>query len=134
MNCYLHFTWLLILALSKKVICNNIDVELKNNKLSLKCNGENSFWKHEDLQLMDANKTLLLGSVWDDPRGQYICKEGSKEHTIDVFVRMCQNCVELDFGTISGFIVADIIMISLIAMAVYCVSGSETRRPARGKM
>ncbi|XP_069597399.1 uncharacterized protein [Ranitomeya imitator] len=43
----------------------------------------------------------------------------------------CMNCIELNPGTIAGFIVADVIMIGLIAMAVYFVSGSEMRRPAR---
>ncbi|KAM3920796.1 T-cell surface glycoprotein CD3 gamma chain-like [Leptodactylus fuscus] len=37
----------------------------------------------------------------------------------------------MDAGTIAGFIVADVIMIVLIATAVYFVSGSETRRPGR---
>ncbi|XP_018421637.1 PREDICTED: T-cell surface glycoprotein CD3 gamma chain [Nanorana parkeri] len=80
---------------------------------------------------------LDLGSVWNDPRGTYSCRQSSSDSStsdelfIDVYVRKCQNCIELDAGTICGFLIADFIMIGLIAMAVYFVSGSETRRPGR---
>ncbi|XP_040181374.1 T-cell surface glycoprotein CD3 gamma chain isoform X2 [Rana temporaria] len=78
----------------------------------------------------------IKGSVWNDPRGTYSCQEtdnvdSKKVKFIDVYVRKCQNCIELDAGTISGFIIADLIMIGFIAAAVYFVSGSETRRPGR---
>ena len=46
---------------------------------------------------------------------------------------MCENCIELDPGTISGIVVADVIITILIAVAVYCVSGSERGRSSRGK-
>ncbi|CAI9584330.1 unnamed protein product, partial [Staurois parvus] len=82
------------------------------------------------------NCLLNLGSVWNDPRGTYSCQDPDNKDVIkikfiDVYVRKCQNCIELDSGTISGFIIADLIMIGFIAMAVYFVSGSETRRPGR---
>ncbi|KAE8592465.1 hypothetical protein XENTR_v10018762 [Xenopus tropicalis] len=130
----LHIAWILVLMLALKATCKIIDASVKNNYLTLKCNSASSvIWKHNN-EIIEANNTDLdLGSLWNDPRGTYSCKasENENEKSIEVFVRMCQNCIELDTGTISGFIVADIIMIGLIAIAVYCVSGSESRRPAR---
>ncbi|KAE8592466.1 hypothetical protein XENTR_v10018762 [Xenopus tropicalis] len=132
----LHIAWILVLMLALKATCKIIDASVKNNYLTLKCNSASSvIWKHNN-EIIEANNTDLdLGSLWNDPRGTYSCKasENENEKSIEVFVRMCQNCIELDTGTISGFIVADIIMIGLIAIAVYCVSGSESRRPARGE-
>ncbi|CAN2387874.1 CD3d molecule [Pristimantis euphronides] len=78
---------------------------------------------------MTSNGQLNLGSLWNDPRGVYYLI-GDKKY-VHVYVRRCMNCIELDMRTIAGFIVADIIMIGLIAMAVYFVSGSEMRRPGR---
>ncbi|XP_040281546.1 T-cell surface glycoprotein CD3 gamma chain-like [Bufo bufo] len=89
-------------------------------------------WQKDGVML--ANGTdLNLGSLWNDPRGVY-CRINSnteKKDCVHVYVRRCMNCIELDPGTIAGFVVADVIMIGLITMAVYFVSGSETRRPGR---
>ncbi|XP_075047261.1 T-cell surface glycoprotein CD3 gamma chain-like [Mixophyes fleayi] len=112
----------------------------KGDKLFLKCPFQNYIWEKDGHDLPAFNdKDLDLGSLWNDPRGVYSCRETKTESNtetkkpqyIHVHVRKCQNCIELDAGTISGFLVADVIMIGLIAMAVYFVSGMETRRPGR---
>ncbi|NP_001079051.1 CD3g molecule S homeolog precursor [Xenopus laevis] len=137
MKNHLQIAWMLVLMVTLKATCNKIEAFVKNNHLYLTCKvdekGESFLWTHDTKNIDLFNKTLDLGSVWNDPRGNYVCKatEDGTEASIEVFVRMCQNCIEMDTGTISGFIIADIIMIGLIAIAVYCVSGSETRRPAR---
>ncbi|CAH2319579.1 T-cell surface glyco CD3 delta chain [Pelobates cultripes] len=109
------------------------EVEEFNGKLYLKCPKNATSWllDNEIIDDMDGTDKLDLGSIWDDPRGYYSCKYDDKVLSLTVYVRMCQNCIEVNTGTISGFLVADLIMIVLIAMAVYFVSGSETRRPAR---
>uniref|UniRef100_A0A673VD21 CD3d molecule n=1 Tax=Suricata suricatta TaxID=37032 RepID=A0A673VD21_SURSU len=45
-----------------------------------------------------------------------------------VLSRVCQNCVEMDAGTLAGLIIADIIATLLLAVGVYCFAGHETGR------
>ncbi|XP_075460335.1 T-cell surface glycoprotein CD3 gamma chain-like isoform X2 [Ascaphus truei] len=124
--------WVLLLSAGLMPTHAKVDVSDKNGKLTLSCGDLKAMTWHKGVwELVGENSTLDLGSVWNDPRGHYSCKGDKAEKHIYVFVRMCQNCIELDLGTITGFIVADVIMIVLIAVAVYCISGSETRRPAR---
>ncbi|XP_078538377.1 T-cell surface glycoprotein CD3 delta chain isoform X1 [Lissotriton helveticus] len=107
----------------------NVTVMERHGELVLECEGGN--WESGD-----KGKDLNLGALIRDPRGTYTCqKEGDKaiKNTLQVYVRMCENCIELDPGTISGIVVADVIITVLIAVAVYCVSGTEKGRPTRGK-
>uniref|UniRef100_A0A8C5W8F3 CD3 gamma/delta subunit Ig-like domain-containing protein n=1 Tax=Leptobrachium leishanense TaxID=445787 RepID=A0A8C5W8F3_9ANUR len=107
-------------------------VKEKYGRIHLECPVSYDTWKKDNTAYGSKNNTLDLGSIWNDPQGYFTCENSSKDLLhIYVFVRMCQNCIEMDAGTISGFLVADIIMIGLIALAVYYVSGSEIRRPAR---
>ncbi|XP_056398603.1 T-cell surface glycoprotein CD3 gamma chain-like isoform X2 [Hyla sarda] len=102
----------------------------KGDHLHVKCIGGYTLKKKNDNSI--ANNTELLLRLWDDPRGVYYCEKKDKPiESVQVYVRRCMNCIELDPTTIAGFIVADAIMIGLIATAVYFVSGSETRRPGR---
>ncbi|XP_076781072.1 T-cell surface glycoprotein CD3 delta chain [Arvicanthis niloticus] len=78
------------------------------------------------------NKTLNLGKGILDPRGMYLCDgadEVTKEvSTIQVYYRMCQNCVELDSVTMAGVVITDLIATLLLALGVYCFAGHETGR------
>ncbi|XP_021028758.1 T-cell surface glycoprotein CD3 delta chain [Mus caroli] len=80
------------------------------------------------------NKTLNLGKGILDPRGMYLCngtEQLAKEvSTVQVHYRMCQNCVELDSGTMAGVIIIDLIATLLLALGVYCFAGHETGRPS----
>uniref|UniRef100_A0A8D2DXL6 CD3 delta subunit of T-cell receptor complex n=1 Tax=Sciurus vulgaris TaxID=55149 RepID=A0A8D2DXL6_SCIVU len=40
--------------------------------------------------------------------------------------QVCQNCVELDPGTLAGILIADIIATLLLSLGVYCFAGHET--------
>ncbi|XP_077106035.1 T-cell surface glycoprotein CD3 gamma chain-like isoform X1 [Ranitomeya variabilis] len=112
------------------------DIHVNDDILYLKC-AKDYNWTKLDGETVASGKDLNLGSLWNDPRGIYALQkaDGSEDSSetkyLHVFVRRCMNCIELNPGTIAGFIVADVIMIGLIAMAVYFVSGSEMRRPAR---
>ncbi|XP_072281384.1 T-cell surface glycoprotein CD3 gamma chain-like [Pyxicephalus adspersus] len=128
--CWIIFIWGFTDIDAKK----EITAREKNDNLILICPFEKCEWNLDGIALENTSKELDIGSVWNDPRGIYSCKSKGTEDEevfIDVFVRKCQNCIELDAGTVTGFIIADIIMIGLISMAVYFVSGSETRRPNR---
>ncbi|XP_068096971.1 T-cell surface glycoprotein CD3 gamma chain-like isoform X2 [Hyperolius riggenbachi] len=113
-----------------------IEATATNDKLTLKCPLlENANWYKDTEKLPVPQSTVLELDLWSEPRGVYSCSTTDYSDSIphiDVYVRKCLNCVEMDAATISGFVVADVIMIGLIAMAVYFVSGSETRRPGRG--
>ncbi|CAH6865462.1 T-cell surface glycoprotein CD3 delta chain [Phodopus roborovskii] len=78
------------------------------------------------------NKTLNLGKGILDPRGVYKCtgtEELAKEvSTLQVYYRMCQNCVELDSVTVAGVVITDLIATLLLALGVYCFAGHETGR------
>ncbi|KAG9463445.1 T-cell surface glycoprotein CD3 gamma chain-like [Eleutherodactylus coqui] len=107
-------------------------VDVKGEELFLQCGSDYTWTKDGDEEACD--KTKSLGSLWNDPRGVYCRTKQDKsapKSCVHVYVRRCMNCIELDPGTIAGFIVADIIMIGLIATAVYFVSGSELRRAGR---
>lgn len=80
------------------------------------------------------NKTLNLGKGVLDPRGIYLCN-GTEQlakvvSSVQVHYRMCQNCVELDSGTMAGVIFIDLIATLLLALGVYCFAGHETGRPS----
>ncbi|XP_069804267.1 T-cell surface glycoprotein CD3 gamma chain-like [Dendropsophus ebraccatus] len=106
-----------------------IHVDEKAGNLHVSCK-EGTLMKG-GIVLKGKEEDLNLGSLWNDPRGLYSCNTTGSQEFVHVYVRRCMNCIELDPGTIAGFIVADAIMIFLIATAVYFVSGSEIRRPGR---
>ncbi|NXX75198.1 CD3D protein, partial [Urocolius indicus] len=64
-----------------------------------------------------------------DPRGVYECEieGGKKSSPLQVYYRMCQNCIEVDAPTISGIVVADVVATVLLAVAVYCITGHKGR-------
>ncbi|KAL1782180.1 T-cell surface glycoprotein CD3 delta chain isoform X1 [Sigmodon hispidus] len=78
------------------------------------------------------NKTLNLGKGLLDPRGLYKCNgteaPWKEVSTIQVYYRMCQNCVELDSATVAGIVITDLIATLLLALGVYCFAGHETGR------
>ncbi|XP_073513145.1 T-cell surface glycoprotein CD3 gamma chain-like [Phyllobates terribilis] len=125
---------LVVAFLLKGAFSQDKDPELfeKDDNLYLKCGNYN--WMNVGGGQMACSEHLNLGSLWNDPREVYAfskADDGGDTKYLHVFVRKCMNCIELNPGTIAGFIVADVIMIGLIGMAVYFVSGSEMRRPAR---
>nr|XP_045002173.1 T-cell surface glycoprotein CD3 gamma chain isoform X2 [Jaculus jaculus] len=76
---------------------------------------------------LNTNKnTWNLGSSTKDPRGTYWC-QGSKNtsKSLQVYYRTCENCIELNAATISGFIFAEIISIFFLAVGVYFIAGQD---------
>ena len=49
------------------------------------------------------------------------------------FPIVCQNCIELNAGTIIGFVFAEIISIFFLAVGVYFIAGQDGVRQSRGK-
>uniref|UniRef100_A0A8C6GUH2 T-cell surface glycoprotein CD3 gamma chain n=1 Tax=Mus spicilegus TaxID=10103 RepID=A0A8C6GUH2_MUSSI len=82
---------------------------------------------------LNATKiTWNLGNNAKDPRGTYQC-QGAKEtsNPLQVYYRMCENCIELNIGTISGFIFAEVISIFFLALGVYLIAGQDGVRQSR---
>ncbi|XP_007456380.1 PREDICTED: T-cell surface glycoprotein CD3 gamma chain [Lipotes vexillifer] len=92
-------------------------------------------WFKDEVEISPVNtskNTWNLGSSSKDPRGIYWC-QGSKNRSksLQVYYRMCQNCIELNSATVSGFIFAEIISIFLLAVGVYHIAGQEGVRQSR---
>ncbi|XP_032724512.1 T-cell surface glycoprotein CD3 gamma chain [Lontra canadensis] len=79
-----------------------------------------------------TNTKLNLGSSIKDPQGIYQCKgsEGFSE-PLQVYYRMCQNCIDLNAGTVSSFVFAEIVSIFFLAVGVYFIAGQDGVRQSR---
>ncbi|XP_003472704.1 T-cell surface glycoprotein CD3 delta chain [Cavia porcellus] len=127
-------TGLVLAALLPQVKPFQIPVEENEDRVSVSCNTTVQ-WLGGTVGIRQENGTRLdLGSRLLDPRGLYMClgtdDNAKKESTVQVYYRMCQNCVELDSGTLAGIIITDIIATLLLALGVYCFAGHETGRPS----
>ncbi|XP_042636297.1 T-cell surface glycoprotein CD3 gamma chain [Orycteropus afer afer] len=71
-----------------------------------------------------------LGSSTKDPRGMFQC-QGAKNASLQLYFRMCQNCIEMNAATIVSFIFAEIISISFLAAGVYFIAGQNGVRQSR---
>lgn len=109
---------------------SNIKVTEIEGNVHLECLN-NITWQEgtEPLPNGKTSKRIDLGKLILDPRGMYECEVGKKT-TMQIYYRMCQNCVELDTTTVTGIIVTDIITTLLLALGVYCFAGHETGRPS----
>ncbi|KAM5316801.1 T-cell surface glycoprotein CD3 delta chain isoform 1-T1 [Glossophaga mutica] len=110
-------------------------VEELEDKVILNCDNGITWLRGMKGKSFSDNKILDLGKRILDPRGLYECNEtsetGFKISTVQVYYRMCQNCVELDSATLAGIIVTDVIATLLLALGVYCFAGHETGRLSR---
>nr|BAJ16174.1 CD3g molecule, epsilon (CD3-TCR complex) [Galago senegalensis] len=79
-----------------------------------------------------STKVWNLGSSTKDPQGIYWC-QGSKDTSerLQVHYRLCQNCIELNAATISGFIFAELLSIFFLAVGVYFIAGQDGVRQSR---
>lgn len=73
-----------------------------------------------------------LGSSTKDPQGIYSCKGATESsESLHVYFRMCQNCIELNAATVSGFVFTEIISIFFLAVGVYFIAGQDGVRQSR---
>lgn len=109
-----------------------IEVTEYEDKVFVNCNTSIRHLDGSVERWLTKNKSLILGKGILDPRGMYMCN-GTEElakvvSTVQVYYRMCQNCVELDSATMAGAIITDLIATLLLALGVYCFAGHETGR------
>ncbi|KAM5316802.1 T-cell surface glycoprotein CD3 delta chain isoform 2-T2 [Glossophaga mutica] len=126
---------LILAALLSQVSPGHGVVEELEDKVILNCDNGITWLRGMKGKSFSDNKILDLGKRILDPRGLYECNEtsetGFKISTVQVYYRMCQNCVELDSATLAGIIVTDVIATLLLALGVYCFAGHETGRLSR---
>ncbi|KAM6173885.1 T-cell surface glycoprotein CD3 delta chain [Erethizon dorsatum] len=125
-------TGLFLAALLPLVKPFQVPVEEFEDKVFVGCNNSVT-WLDGTVGTERENRARLdLGKRLLDPRGLYKClgtdNNAKKESTVQVYYRMCQNCVELDSATLAGIVVTDIIATLLLALGVYCFAGHETGR------
>ncbi|XP_004712843.1 T-cell surface glycoprotein CD3 gamma chain [Echinops telfairi] len=90
------------------------------------------FKYEQEIITFNTTKPLDLGSSTKDPRGVYWCRGAQKmSKQLQVYFRMCQNCIELSAATIAGFIFAEIISIFFLAVGVYFIAGQDGIRQSR---
>ncbi|KAK1147721.1 T-cell surface glycoprotein CD3 delta chain-like isoform X1 [Acipenser oxyrinchus oxyrinchus] len=94
----------------------DIKVESEGEE-DIKLTCENGKWVNNDSELSLKNE--------DSNSNEYACVKGEKKHRIYVKFRTCNNCLQLEAGTVSGIVVGDVIATVLIAVAVYCVSSQQ---------
>nr|XP_032633067.1 T-cell surface glycoprotein CD3 gamma chain isoform X1 [Chelonoidis abingdonii] len=94
----------------------------------LTCSSTTTDWLKDGIPILENSTELNLGPEADDPRGVYKCTDSD---SVQVYFRMCQNCIELDAATISGIVVADVIATVFLAIAVYCITSQESGRHLR---
>ncbi|XP_057606082.1 T-cell surface glycoprotein CD3 delta chain [Hippopotamus amphibius kiboko] len=126
---------LILTALLSQVSPSHIVVEELEDKAFVRCNATLTWMEETVEQRLEGGKVLNLGKRILDPRGVYRCTDTTNEinrtTTLQVYYRMCQNCVELDSATLAGIIITDIIATVLLAVGVYCFAGHETGRFSR---
>ncbi|XP_054448181.1 T-cell surface glycoprotein CD3 gamma chain [Pteronotus mesoamericanus] len=111
-----------------------VDENQEDSSVLLTCNleGENIKWFKDGKEIMPNRSTWKLGSSMKDPRGTYWCQGSKKNSTkLQVYYRMCQNCIELNASTVSGFAFAEIISIFFLAVGVYFIAGQDGVRQSR---
>ncbi|XP_004689270.1 PREDICTED: T-cell surface glycoprotein CD3 delta chain [Condylura cristata] len=111
---------------------SSVNVQEVEENVFVFCNSSISRIEGTEVIPMKVDDTVVsLGKRILDPRGRYKCtgKDANENDVIvQIYYRMCQNCVELDSATLSGIVVADIIATLLLALGVYCFAGHETGR------
>ncbi|XP_069324976.1 T-cell surface glycoprotein CD3 delta chain isoform X2 [Eulemur rufifrons] len=127
---------LILAALLPQVSPFKIPVEELEDRVFLNCNASITWLEGTMGTFLSENKRLDLGKRVLDPRGMYSCNgtdtHGNKVSTVQVYYRMCQNCVEMDPASLAGIIITDIIATLLLALGVYCFAGHETGRLSGG--
>ncbi|XP_005378296.1 PREDICTED: T-cell surface glycoprotein CD3 gamma chain [Chinchilla lanigera] len=131
---------MVILLHGTKAQKQEIDIKVDDKgdgSVHLICNlkGKNFEWFKDGNMINSTNSnknTWNLGSSTKDPRGRYHCQAtGKTSKQLQVYYRMCQNCIELSPATISGFVFVEIISTFFLAVGAYFIAGQDRVRHSR---
>ncbi|KAF3823632.1 hypothetical protein GH733_007100 [Mirounga leonina] len=130
---------ILAVTLLQEVPVVKVDDKREDGLVFLICDSQdtNVTWFKDGKATTSSHKNknkFDLGSSIKDPQGIYQC-QGSKNISkpLQVYYRMCQNCIDLNAGTVSGFVFAEIISISFLAVGVYFIAGQDGVRQSRDR-
>ncbi|KAM9659232.1 T-cell surface glycoprotein CD3 gamma chain isoform 1-T6 [Trichechus inunguis] len=107
-----------------------VDDNREDGSVLLTCDLEdrNITWFKDGKEIHASQKAknqYNLGSATKDPQGTYQCKGSNVSKSLQVYFRMCQNCIELNAATVTGFIFAEIVSIFFLALGVYFIAGQD---------
>ncbi|XP_062275282.1 T-cell surface glycoprotein CD3 gamma chain-like [Scomber scombrus] len=99
-----------------------IKVTILSGKIRLNCKEE---WK------INGNATSRELPYSDEWTGEYTCQGNSETDTAKIYVkfRTCDNCVELDGGSLSSIIVGDVVATIVVGVAVYLIASQARTVP-----
>ncbi|XP_038610485.1 T-cell surface glycoprotein CD3 gamma chain [Tachyglossus aculeatus] len=119
-------------ANSSGIASISVEDDRSDGTVMLTCsvNNEKVEWNKDGHFLGNSNATLNVGRMVKDPRGVYRCSNTNNQ-PLHLYYRMCQNCIELNPGTLSGLVLADILAIFFLAVGIYCVAGQDEGRASR---
>nr|XP_060643280.1 T-cell surface glycoprotein CD3 gamma chain-like [Anolis sagrei ordinatus] len=106
----------------------SIKVKQNGRNVTLHCVGGSELfnWTKDGVLLKGhEGEELPLGSAMDDPRGSFSCQSKDQTASMQVFFRMCQNCIHLDAPTILGIGIASLVATLFLAVAVFCLAVEE---------
>ncbi|KAG5837381.1 T-cell surface glycoprotein CD3 delta chain-like [Anguilla anguilla] len=99
---------------------DKVDIETKEDGEGVKISCVNSKLLDKDGKIL--NQTEIVLAYQDDNSREYTCEAGGKSMSIFVKFRTCDNCVDLDVGTVAGIVVGEVIATALIGVAVYLLA------------
>ncbi|XP_012379821.1 T-cell surface glycoprotein CD3 gamma chain isoform X2 [Dasypus novemcinctus] len=126
---------LLVTILLQEKLLVKVDDNREDGSVLLICTSEKKpiTWFEDGKPISNGTEGKWnLGSINKDPQGIYWCQgPGDDLVPLQVYFRMCQNCIELDAATVSGFVFAEIVSILFLAVGVYFIAGQDGTRQSR---
>ncbi|XP_054458039.1 T-cell surface glycoprotein CD3 delta chain-like isoform X2 [Anoplopoma fimbria] len=120
---------LLLWTLTAPVSCDTgpvIEVTENNNGINLKCIGGSMFKKN------DKDEGLEKLEYKDENTGEYFCvdsKNNDVKAKLFVKFRTCDNCIELDAGSITGMVIGNVVATAVIGVSVYLLASQARIGP-----
>ncbi|XP_004856755.1 T-cell surface glycoprotein CD3 gamma chain [Heterocephalus glaber] len=108
-----------------------VDDKREDGSVLLICNlkDKNIEWLKDGNMINSTNSnknTWNLGSSTKNPQGIYQCRgTNTISKPLQVYYRMCQNCIELSPATIFGFVFVEIISTFFLAIGAYFIAGQD---------
>ncbi|XP_040901479.1 T-cell surface glycoprotein CD3 delta chain-like isoform X2 [Toxotes jaculatrix] len=109
---------LVLWTLTAFVTCDDekFKVVEKSDGIEVTCPNNGNLIKDDK----DVNKLVRYD---DMASGEYICsKDDSLQAKIFVKMRTCDNCIELDIGSVFGLVMGDVVATIAIGVAVYLIA------------
>ncbi|XP_072094392.1 T-cell surface glycoprotein CD3 delta chain-like isoform X1 [Mobula birostris] len=99
-----------------------IKITEAGNSLRLQCDNGNITFQGNEVggSRPISSCPLMIWKATEADNGVYDCAKSSEPTFL--FIKDCNNCIQVDPGTLSGIVIGDLVATFLIAVAVYCVS------------